>query len=157
MVLILVCLVNPSKNNTFIVQLVNEAFRFCLTIFLNTTTSEEEAKSKRECQALLDVARKLFTHLGDLKDLLQEIMSAARNLVDAERCSLFLLDDTKEYLVAKVFDSVTDTKQVKVPKTSGIAGKIFVSFSVIQRWVGIYLNKITNKINLSFFYVSSKN
>lgn len=40
--------------------------------------------------------------------LLQEIMSEARSLTDAERCSLFLLDDEKKELVAKVFDGQTN-------------------------------------------------
>lgn len=105
--------------------MVNESFRFCLTVLLNTTTSEEETKTKKECQALLGVAKQLFSHLGDLTDLLREIMAEARSLVNAERCSLFLVDEAKEFLVAKVFDGSTDTKEVKFQINTGIAGKVF--------------------------------
>lgn len=117
-------MVNPKKSNEFIEQMVNETFRFCLTVLLNTITSEEETKTKTESQSLLRIARKLFSHLGDLTDLLKEIMSEARNMVDAERCSLFLADETNENLVARVFDGSTDVKEVKFPINSGIAGKL---------------------------------
>ena len=36
--------------------------------------------------------------------LLRQIMSEARHLTAAERCSLFLVDDKNRELVAKVFD-----------------------------------------------------
>jgi len=47
--------------------------------------------------------------LGDLTDLLREIMVEARKLTNAERCSLFLLDSEHDYLVAKIFDGETST------------------------------------------------
>lgn len=40
---------------------------------------------------------------GDVTDLLREIMTEARKLTNAERCSLFLLDEQRD-LVSKVFD-----------------------------------------------------
>jgi GAF domain. len=48
--------------------------------------------------------------LGDLTDLLREIMVEARKLTNAERCSLFLLDSEHDHLVAKIFDGETSTK-----------------------------------------------
>lgn len=40
--------------------------------------------------------------LGDLADLMQEIILEARKLTGAERCSLFLLSEDGKELVAKV-------------------------------------------------------
>ncbi|KAG9327973.1 hypothetical protein JZ751_017031, partial [Albula glossodonta] len=60
-----------------------------------------------KCQtplALLQVAKNLFTHLDDVSVLLQEIIIEARNLSNAEICSVFLLDRLSHELVAKVFD-----------------------------------------------------
>ena len=48
--------------------------------------------------------------LGDLTDLLQEIIVEACKLTKAERCSLFLLDSEHNHLVAKIFDGETSTK-----------------------------------------------
>lgn len=104
-------------------------FRFCLTVLLNTAEAEEEARQKRQCQTLLAVARKLFSHLDDLNDLLREIMMEARMLTDAQRCSLFLLDPDHVHLVAKVFDGMSSSKvidRVKLGKDQGIAGQSFL-------------------------------
>ncbi|KAJ8951186.1 hypothetical protein NQ314_007726 [Rhamnusium bicolor] len=120
----LVCLVNPSKNNSYVSKLVNETFKYCLTLLLNTRECEEERRLKQQCQSLLSVARKLFSHLGDLCDLLKEIMSEARRLTNAERCSLFLLDPDHMHLVAKVFDGVSPAEkrtEVRIAKDQGIA------------------------------------
>jgi cGMP-dependent 3',5'-cyclic phosphodiesterase len=48
--------------------------------------------------------------VGDLADLLREIMMEARKLTNAERCSLFLLDSEHDHLVAKIFDGETSTE-----------------------------------------------
>ncbi|KAG9328466.1 hypothetical protein JZ751_013859 [Albula glossodonta] len=58
--------------------------------------------SRNLCQyALLQVAKNLFTHLDDVSVLLQEIIIEARNLSNAEICSVFLLDRLSHELVAK--------------------------------------------------------
>lgn len=122
----LVCFVNPTKDNSYISKLVKETFKYCLMLLLNTRECEEERRLKHQCQTLLTVARKLFSHLGDLSDLLREIMSEARRLTNAERCSLFLLDPDHMHLVAKVFDGVSPVDrnhEVRIAKDQGIAGK----------------------------------
>ncbi|CAH2016217.1 unnamed protein product [Acanthoscelides obtectus] len=101
-----------------------QIIRYCLAILLNTRECEEERRLKQQCQSLLTVARKLFSHLGDLSDLLKEIMSEARRLTNAERCSLFLLDPDHMHLVAKVFDGVSSaekSQEVRIAKDQGIA------------------------------------
>lgn len=120
----LVCFINPKKDVNFIAKFVNETFRFCLTILLNTSASEEETRLKEQCQSLLAVARKLFNNLDNLNDLLREVMLEARRLTNAERCSLFIVDPTDMQLVAKVFDGVVlePDKEVRIPKHQGIAG-----------------------------------
>lgn len=121
----LVCMVKPRKEESIITNLIRETFRYCLTLLLNTRECEEERRLKQQCQSLLLVARKLFSHLGDLSDLLKEIMSEARRLTNAERCSLFLLDPDHMHLVAKVFDGVSPSEnhtEVRIAKDQGIAG-----------------------------------
>ena len=44
--------------------------------------------------------------------LLREIIQEARNLTKAERCSVFLVDQENNELVAKVFDGDIQEKQV---------------------------------------------
>ncbi|KAL1491353.1 hypothetical protein ABEB36_011962 [Hypothenemus hampei] len=131
----LICIVNPSKDSTYISKIVSETFKYCLTLFLNTRECEEERRLKAECQKLLLVARKLFSHLGDLSDLLKEIMSEARRLTNAERCSLFLLDPDHMHLVAKVFDGVSPEErstEVRIAADQGIAGHVAATGEILN-------------------------
>ncbi|KAK3699911.1 hypothetical protein QZH41_016577, partial [Actinostola sp. cb2023] len=59
---------------------------------------------KRQQEKLLQVAKNLFNRADDVSLLLNEIMTEARSLTNAERCSLFLVDHEHNELVAKVFD-----------------------------------------------------
>ncbi|CAG9838099.1 unnamed protein product [Diabrotica balteata] len=123
----LICFVNTPKDSCFVTKLVNETLNYTLTLLLNTRQCEEEKRLKNQCQSLLSVARRLFSHLGHLNDLLKEIMSEARRLTNAERCSLFLLDPDHMHLVAKVFDGVSPTDkstEVRIAKDQGIAGHV---------------------------------
>lgn len=109
--------------------------RFTLGHLLSSLHCYEETRIKQQCQNLLAVSRKLFTHLGmiinflniqiyifiylyfkfigDFSDLLREIMAEVRKLTNAERCSLFLLDPDQQDLVAKVFDGIS-TNEVSI-------------------------------------------
>lgn len=107
--------------------MVRETFRFCLSIVINTSFGEEEHRLKNQCLSLLQIARKLFSSLGNLDDLLKYIMEEARRLTNAERCSLFLLDVDNMYLVAKVFDGCAISEVsavVRIGKDQGIAGHV---------------------------------
>lgn len=73
-------------------------------LVVNTAHWEEELRLKQQYQSLLQVARRFFSQLDDFDNLLQGIMSEARQLTSAERCSLFLIDTESGDLVAKVFD-----------------------------------------------------
>ncbi|CAG9771941.1 unnamed protein product [Ceutorhynchus assimilis] len=131
----LVCIVNPVRDSLYISKIVSETFNYCLTLFLNTRQSEDERRLKAECQSLLLVARKLFSHLGDLSDLLKEIMSEARRLTNAERCSLFLLDPDHLHLVAKVFDGVSPSErstEVRIAADQGIAGHVAATGQILN-------------------------
>lgn len=68
---------------------------------------------------LLDVARAL-AHPLDLQDLLSQIVDAARDLLDAERGSVFLHDAGTGDLTTTV---ATGTGEIRVPRGRGIAGE----------------------------------
>ncbi len=68
---------------------------------------------------LLDVARALAEPL-DLQDLLSRIVDAARDLLDAERGSVFLRDARTGELCTTV---ATGTGEIRVPQGRGIVGE----------------------------------
>ncbi|KAL7630071.1 UNVERIFIED_CONTAM: hypothetical protein RMT77_019799 [Armadillidium vulgare] len=82
---------------------------------------------------LLSVVRSLFQDMESIDNLIETIVNYARELVKADRASLFLLDDKKEYLLAKIFDvganSETGNEEVKdtfkkLQIGQGIAGTV---------------------------------
>ncbi|XP_011498847.1 PREDICTED: cGMP-dependent 3',5'-cyclic phosphodiesterase-like [Ceratosolen solmsi marchali] len=116
-------------------KIVQECFRYCLSLLLSTLRCQEETRLKLQCQDLLVVSKKLFTRLGDLTDLLREIMTEARKLTKAERCSLFLLEAEHQELVAKVFDGLPteeSTQEMRIPLGQGIAGHVAITGKLLN-------------------------
>ncbi|XP_056010642.1 cGMP-dependent 3',5'-cyclic phosphodiesterase-like isoform X1 [Ostrea edulis] len=73
----------------------------------------------------------------DLTKLLREIMQEARNLTQAERCSVFLIDKETKELVAEVFDGIsTNSKEehneIRMPITQGIAGHVATTGNLLN-------------------------
>ncbi|XP_006628196.2 cGMP-dependent 3',5'-cyclic phosphodiesterase isoform X1 [Lepisosteus oculatus] len=113
---------------------IQHCFCYTSTVLTSTLAFQKEQKLKFECQALLQVAKNLFTHLDDVSVLLQEIIIEARNLSNAEICSVFLLDRVNHELVAKVFDGgvVNDEKEFRIPADQGIAGHVATTGKILN-------------------------
>ncbi|RZF40433.1 hypothetical protein LSTR_LSTR011203 [Laodelphax striatellus] len=103
--------------------IVTECFRYCLGTVVNTLAYEDEKRLHKQCQTLLLGASNLFSHVGDVRDLIKEIVCEACKLTKAESCSMFLLDD-KGFLVAKVFDGKEPKEEVKLKAEQGVAGHV---------------------------------
>jgi cAMP and cAMP-inhibited cGMP 3',5'-cyclic phosphodiesterase 10 len=72
---------------------------------------------------LLDVIKSLFKDIST-DAVVARIMAYAKQLVDADRASLFLVDAKQEELVATVFDQGDEelSREIRFPKDKGIAG-----------------------------------
>uniref|UniRef100_A0A8C6U2R9 Phosphodiesterase n=1 Tax=Neogobius melanostomus TaxID=47308 RepID=A0A8C6U2R9_9GOBI len=115
-------------------HVIQHCFCYTSTVLTSTLAFQKEQKLKVECQALLQVAKNLFTHLDDVSVLLQEIIVEARNLSGAEICSVFLLDRLSHELVAKVFDGVVsdEEKEFRIPADQGIAGHVATTGQILN-------------------------
>nr|XP_014351806.1 PREDICTED: cGMP-dependent 3',5'-cyclic phosphodiesterase [Latimeria chalumnae] len=94
---------------------IQHCFCYTSTVLTSTLAFQKEQKLKCECQALLQVAKNLFTHLA--------------------RCSVFLLDRSNHELVAKVFDGgvVSDENyEVRIPADQGIAGHVATTGKILN-------------------------
>ncbi|KAK2152627.1 hypothetical protein LSH36_324g02051 [Paralvinella palmiformis] len=129
-VVAIACMINKNDADSFSevdIETVVHCFKYTATVLHSTISVQNERFLKNQTQALLQVARNLFTHLDDLTRLLREIMQEARSLTKAERCSVFLLERETNELVAKVFDGdVQEGKEseVRLPADQGIAGHV---------------------------------
>ncbi|HSB19525.1 MAG TPA: HD domain-containing phosphohydrolase [Anaeromyxobacteraceae bacterium] len=74
----------------------------------------------RKLQSILDVA-KAMTAERDLDRLLDLILREAAEVVEADRCTLFLVDREKGELWSKIAQG---TGQIRIPLTAGIAGEV---------------------------------
>jgi adenylate cyclase len=82
-------------------------------------------ESLREEQQILEVTQDLAGELV-LEVLIARIMHATTQLLNAERATLFLYDEKTDELFTLYADGL-ETRQISVPKTSGIAGAVFTS------------------------------
>lgn len=75
---------------------------------------------QHKIQVLLEVAKELSSEL-EPTSLITKIMAKARALLEADRCTLFLLDKEKEQLWSKVAEG---TQEIRFPMRLGIAGHV---------------------------------
>ncbi|NXA38103.1 PDE2A phosphodiesterase, partial [Eudromia elegans] len=104
---------------------IQHCFCYTSTVLTSTLAFQKEQKLKCECQqhAQAGLLRTLLPAADDVSVLLQEIITEARNLSNAEICSVFLLDRLSHELVAKVFDGGVVDDEVSWPWTvTGTAG-----------------------------------
>ena len=81
--------------------------------------------SLREEQQILEVTQDLAGELV-LEVLIARIMTATTQLLNAERASLFVYDEKADELFTLYADGL-ETRQIRVPIGSGIAGAVFTS------------------------------
>uniref|UniRef100_A0A674JS03 Phosphodiesterase n=1 Tax=Terrapene triunguis TaxID=2587831 RepID=A0A674JS03_9SAUR len=110
---------------------IQHCFCYTSTVLTSTLAFQKEQKLKCECQVRGQLARSLH----DVSVLLQEIITEARNLSNAEICSVFLLDTFSHELVAKVFDGgVVDDEsyEIRIPADQGIAGHVATTGKILN-------------------------
>lgn len=79
--------------------------------------------------ALLEVAEALSGVL-DIEELIPLIMDRSCNLLDAERCSLFLVDPVKQQLVTRFAGGLSKT--IRIPIGKGIVGTVATTGEIIN-------------------------
>ncbi|XP_044745225.1 cGMP-dependent 3',5'-cyclic phosphodiesterase-like [Coccinella septempunctata] len=122
----LVCLLNCEKIDYYVLRATQELFRYCSTTLINTMEGEEEARLKKNCHLLLEGSKSLFRNIHNLDKLVKEIMLSARNLTDAERCSLYLLDPEHLHWVSRVFspEPAAGLLEVRIAMDQAIAAHV---------------------------------
>ncbi|WP_373047263.1 HD domain-containing phosphohydrolase [Vulgatibacter sp.] len=81
--------------------------------------------------SILDVAKAMIAE-RDLDALLRIIVGEAAEVVDADRCSLFLVDRDRRVLWSKIAQGMIGGEEIRVPLDKGIAGWVATSGEVIN-------------------------
>uniref|UniRef100_A0A1S4GXW1 Phosphodiesterase n=1 Tax=Anopheles gambiae TaxID=7165 RepID=A0A1S4GXW1_ANOGA len=119
-----VCIAGDSSSRSRYQFYIDDTFRYVLGHLVTAFELYEEKRVRDQCQNLLQVARRLLGKIGDLGQLLRGVMTEAKELAAAERCSLFLLDKHTGELVSKVFDGNEASKEIRIESGKGIAGYV---------------------------------
>ncbi|KFB53135.1 AGAP008304-PA-like protein [Anopheles sinensis] len=119
-----VCIAGDSSARSRYQFYIDDTFRYVLGHLVTAFELYEEKRVRDQCQNLLQVARRLLGKIGDLGQLLRGVMTEAKELAAAERCSLFLLDKHTGELVSKVFDGNEASKEIRIESGKGIAGYV---------------------------------
>lgn len=93
-----------------------------------TTTAHHRPLSTRDLEAILDVTRALAAPF-DLMTMLGEVVAAAKQVLGAERGSVWLYDEPNAELVLEV---ATGIQPVRVPWQSGLVGACARSRQIIN-------------------------
>jgi HD-GYP domain-containing protein (c-di-GMP phosphodiesterase class II) len=93
-------------------------------------TNVEQARRRAEkLQSILDVA-KAMSAAHNLDDLLPLILREAARVVEADRCSLFIVDRARNELWSRVAQGAK--QEIRVPLGQGIAGSVAQSGEVVN-------------------------
>ena len=88
---------------------------------------KEVSKIQKRSADLLEVGRSLFT-TQDLSAMVHLIMQRAKELLEADRCTLFLVDKKHNEIVSNFTDNVVE---IRVPMGVGIAGTVAKTGEII--------------------------
>jgi len=88
-------------------------------------------KDQASFNVLLDISKKLSSEVN-MPKLIKTIMDSARDLLSAERATLFLVDKEKEQLWSMVADGMAGQKEIRIPLSAGIAGNVATSNTMLN-------------------------
>ncbi len=85
----------------------------------------------KKLESVLDIAR-VMTSEHELDRLLQIIVEAATEVVEADRCSLWIVDRDSGQVWTKVAEGLGDAEELRMPLGSGIAGQVAATGDIIN-------------------------
>ena len=92
------------------------------------TSALRDTSDNQALRQILEVTRKLAAPF-DLDTMLGEVVNAAREVLNADRGTVFLFDEAKDELVVRVG---TDLDQIRIPADKGIVGECAQTREVIN-------------------------
>ena len=81
-------------------------------------------QKQRAAEALLEATRSLSSSSLNLEETLKKVMNEAKKLMNADRSTLWLLDENQEKLWAKIPLSDGSFKELRIPVGQGYVGKV---------------------------------
>ncbi|XP_032242286.1 probable 3',5'-cyclic phosphodiesterase pde-5 isoform X2 [Nematostella vectensis] len=120
-------------------------------------------KHRKLTEFLLNVTRSIFQDIVSMDTVIMKIMNYAQTLVDADRTSLFLVDNKTNELYARIFDiggSLEDSrssqlqKEIRFPKTKGVAGYVATSGETLNISDAYHDDRFNREIDIQTGYTT---
>lgn len=140
--MVLVCVCTPLLSHIFSTHarsLIDHGQRDSMILVQSTCSQvqgqlEDVKTATLRTTSLLDLTKSLFQDMQDVQAVVTRIMTQASDLIDCERCSVFLVEG--DFLRPHIFDVTSLTgesaaseesevwKTLRFPKSLGIAGHV---------------------------------
>lgn len=96
-----------------------------------SVTIEQLREENKRLQVLLHLAENLQAHL-ELEQLLLTTMKEVAKILNADRCSVFILDEEKNELWSIVAMGIEKGREIRFPATKGIAGHVAMTGEILN-------------------------
>lgn len=83
---------------------------------------DDMKETQKKVEIILETTRFLSSTLN-LEEMVKRIMDAAKELLNADRCTLFLIDQARKQLVGHI-QGVDSIQEIRIPLNTGIAGYV---------------------------------
>ncbi|KAH6584178.1 hypothetical protein BASA61_007619 [Batrachochytrium salamandrivorans] len=108
----------------------------------NANIYENMLNTQKKVEVLLETTRSLGSIL-DIDVLVKMIMHSAKDLLSADRCTLFLNDNEQKQLLALI-QGRDSLQEIRIPRNAGIAGDVFMSGRKISNDSCFDISSISN-------------
>lgn len=121
---------NISSDNSVINIKVMDLISRIESLNVQDSVIEAQENFEKPLSALLNVARTLAAETS-LEHLLTTVAKEIKNVLDADRCTVFLLDKEKNELVSKIALGM-GTQELRFPADKGLAGYVAQTGEIIN-------------------------
>ncbi|HBE53944.1 MAG TPA: GAF domain-containing protein, partial [Cyanobacteria bacterium UBA11369] len=104
------------------IQMILESFR----------SYHKTARGQRVAAALMTATRSVSQSSLELEEILQRVMEAAKKLMNADRSTLWLLDDRAQELWTKITFEDGEVREIRVPIGQGYAGTVAATGEILN-------------------------
>lgn len=121
-------------------------------------------RHRKLTEFLLNVTRSIFQDIVSMDTVIMKIMNYAQTLVDADRTSLFLVDNRTSELYARIFDiggSLEDSrssnlqKEIRFPKSKGVAGHVATTGETLNITDAYHDERFNRQIDIQTGYTTN--
>lgn len=111
-------------------ELILQSLASIATILFNQLTMKQASHKKNDnLKAFLETASALPVAKIEVGDLVDVVMTSARELVNADRCTIFLYDEDNDELWSKLAHG---SEPIRIPSDAGMAGHVFQTGKLVN-------------------------